>query len=187
LGNRSEEQQQIGPCSVENFAYYTGFCRHHLRISSCLIPSPLSHLADARPFSIWYSRQKVRPLSGSWNFYKMKRPPSTYSADQNLRSQNVPLLSGHPPGRTKRTSLTIFVHLWVSTAITMPRYDSSSTPSQSGHGKPPTHTSASKRPREKKTFWYCCNCPSGPMLLTNNPTCPECYHKFCGRCPVEKR
>jgi hypothetical protein len=47
-------------------------------------------------------------------------------------------------------------------------------------------------PREKRTFWYCCNCGNGPSLLVVNPACVHntfgtiCNHKCCGYCIMRK-
>jgi hypothetical protein len=37
------------------------------------------------------------------------------------------------------------------------------------------------------TYWYCSNCLCGPILLSINPACPDCHHRICRKCNVEKR
>ena len=49
-----------------------------------------------------------------------------------------------------------------------------------------------RRPREERTYWYCCNCGNGPSLLVVNPACVYnpfgtiCSHKYCRHCTMQK-
>jgi hypothetical protein len=49
-----------------------------------------------------------------------------------------------------------------------------------------------RRPREERTYWYCCNCGNGLSLLVVNPACvynPSgtiCSHKHCRYCIMKK-
>jgi hypothetical protein len=49
-----------------------------------------------------------------------------------------------------------------------------------------------RRPREERTYWYCCNCGNGPSLLVLNPACVYnpfgtiCSHKYCRYCTMKK-
>jgi hypothetical protein len=80
LGDRSEEQQQLGHAqwrSLPAIPVSTAISSESV-LASFLAPlhiSPTPVLARSLVF-----RAKVRPLSGSWNLY-MKCPPSTHSTD----------------------------------------------------------------------------------------------------------